>query len=188
MKDKILEHFKTGYGSSPHEISEEEVQLLIKHDCECDDCNKSIFDLDDFPDMDVDKDEVLCEDCYKEEYRDYCPICEEDYWKNELPDEFPKEPFFYIGTRARSGIYHAKEFPVFRGAIGGLGPTHIYWENVELVCTMEDFLAVEDPGLVTEFSDQWKAFLEDDKEEYAEFIGSCCYGIALKIHNERKEK
>ena len=183
MTEKIKKHFETEYSSSPVDVGEDEIQLLIKHDCECDNCGTSIFELNDFPERDIEKDEVLCENCYNEEYRDYCPICEESYEKSDLPDEFPKSPFYYIGTQAKSGIYHALSWPVFCAATGGLGTTYINWESVELVCTMEDFQAVNDPNLVTEFSDKWKAFLEDNKCEYAGFIGSCCYGVALKISN-----
>jgi len=186
MKEKILKHFKTEYSSSPHPINEDEMQLLIKHDCKCDNCGESIFELDDFPNISTEKSKVLCEDCYSEEYRDYCPICEDSYWKNDLPDEFPKSPFYYIGTQSKSGIYHALDWPVFCAATGGLGETYINWENVELVCSMEDFQSINDPTMVTEFSDKWKSFLEDNEYESAEFIGPCCYNVALKILNEKK--
>lgn len=75
LKDKIVNHAKTEYNSSPHRFDDAQIQLIIEHDCECDHCGKSIFELDDFPDVSVERKEVLCEECYDEEYRTTCPIC-----------------------------------------------------------------------------------------------------------------
>lgn len=50
LKDKIVNHAKTEYNSSPYEFDDEQIQLIIEHDCECDHCGKSIFELDDFTD------------------------------------------------------------------------------------------------------------------------------------------
>ncbi len=49
LKDKIVNHAKTEYNSSPHRFDDAQIQLIIEHDCECDHCGKSIFELDDFP-------------------------------------------------------------------------------------------------------------------------------------------
>ena len=181
MKKKILEHFKNKYSSSPIEVNEKEIQLIINKDCECDNCRVSIFELYDFPDINIDEKEVLCEECYYQRYRDICCICEESYELSDLPDEFPKSPFYYIGTQKKSGIYHALQYPIFSAACGGLGETYIWWNSVEFVCSMEDFLKLHDPELRCDFSEKWKEFLEDDYIEYADYIGSCCYEKALEI-------
>ena len=49
MKDKIIEHGLKRYSSSPQEFNDEEVELIIKHNCICDYCSESIFDMWDFP-------------------------------------------------------------------------------------------------------------------------------------------
>lgn len=184
MKNKILEHFKKEYSSSPIEVNEKEIQLLIELDCECANCGESIFKLDDFPNIDVEKKEVLCEECYDQRYRASCVICEESYELSDLPDEFPKSPFYYIGNQKKSGIYHALQYPVFSAACGGLGYTYIWWDSLEFVCSMEDFLKSHDPELRFDFSEKWKEFLEDKSVEYADYIGPCCYEEALKISKE----
>ena len=58
LKDKIVNHAKTEYNSSPHRFDDAQIQLIIEHDCECDHCGKSIFELDDFPDVSVERKEV----------------------------------------------------------------------------------------------------------------------------------
>ena len=88
MKDKIIEHAKTKFSSSPIEYSDEELDLIIEHSCECDDCGESFFEMDDFPDISIENDEVLCEDCYFDKYRDTCIICEESYEKEDVSDYF----------------------------------------------------------------------------------------------------
>ena len=88
MKDKIIEHAKTKFSSSPIEYSDEELNLIIEHSCECDDCGESFFEMDDFPDISIENDEVLCEDCYFDKYRDTCIICEESYEKEDVSDYF----------------------------------------------------------------------------------------------------
>lgn len=88
LKDKIVNHAKTEYSSSPYEFDDEQIQLIIEHDCECDHCGKSIFELDDFPCVSIERKEVLCEDCYDEEYRTTCPICEESWEIDEMTDYF----------------------------------------------------------------------------------------------------
>lgn len=183
MKNKILEHYKSEYSSSPIEVDEEEIKLLIEHDCECDNCGESIFEMDDFPEINIDEKEVLCENCYDQKYRDTCVICEEVYDLSDLPTEFPKSPFYYIGTQNKSGIYHALNWPVFSAATGGLGDTYIWWDSVEFICSIEDFLKSHDPELKYDFSEKWKEFLKDGSIEYADFIGPCCYNEALKISN-----
>ena len=81
MKAKIKEHYKTEYSSSESmlEITDEEIDFIIKHDCKCDYCSNSIFEMDDFPELIEQDDDLMCEDCYDEEYRMICPICESSY-------------------------------------------------------------------------------------------------------------
>mgnify|MGYP000605216070 CR=1 FL=1 len=55
LKDKIVNHAKTEYSSSPYEFGDEHIQLIIDHDCECDHCGKSIFELDDFPYVSIER-------------------------------------------------------------------------------------------------------------------------------------
>lgn len=81
MKQKIKNHYKTEYSSSGPEltISDDEIDFIIKHDCKCSTCGKSIFEMWDFPELIVNDDELRCEDCYDEDYLAICPICESSY-------------------------------------------------------------------------------------------------------------
>ncbi len=115
LKDKIVNHAKTEYSSSPYEFGDEHIQLIIDHDCECDHCGKSIFELDDFPYVSIERKEVLCEDCYDEEYRTTCPICEESCEIDEMTDYFfiSKSNSKEVGKP--SGIYKMLERPFYYG-------------------------------------------------------------------------
>ena len=81
MRQKIKDHYKTEYSSSEAglTISDDEIDFIIKHDCKCSTCGDSIFEVQDFPELVVNDDELRCEDCYDEDYRAICPICESYY-------------------------------------------------------------------------------------------------------------
>jgi len=188
MKEKIKLWFAEKYSSSPKEISNEKIEFILKKDCECDDCLESIFKMDDFPEIDIENNELLCEDCYEEKYIESCIICDEIYYSNELSNEFPKSPFYYIGVQNKPGIYHALSYPVFSAATGGLGDTYIWWNNVEFICSIEDFLNSYDPKFESDLSEKWKTFIENINIEFGDFIGPCCYEIALEIQNLKKKE
>lgn len=82
MRQKIKDHYKTEFSSSNNgmlEITDEEIDFIIKHDCKCYGCSKSIFEMDDFPELLTEADELICEQCYDEDYTMTCPICEDSY-------------------------------------------------------------------------------------------------------------
>jgi hypothetical protein len=62
-----------------NEWTDEELEFVIKKNCTCDSCGEGVEELDDFPELLIEKDELLCEDCYSEKYRKICPICENYY-------------------------------------------------------------------------------------------------------------
>ena len=115
LENKIVNHAKTGYNSSPYEFDPQQIQLIIEHDCECDHCGKSIFELNDFPDVSVERKEVLCEDCYDEEYRTTCPICEESWEIEEMTDYFFISKANSKEVRSPSGIYKIMKRPFYYG-------------------------------------------------------------------------
>lgn len=79
MRDKIKEHYKSGFSSSPIEVTEAEIDFIIKNECKCYNCDKSIFEINDFPELLIKDNELRCEECYSEDYRPTCPICENGY-------------------------------------------------------------------------------------------------------------
>ncbi len=115
MKDKIIEHGKNGYSSSPHDFSDDELDLIIKHNCDCDNCGKSIFEMYDFPEVLTDKDELLCEECYDDEYRTVCPLCEESCEKEDMTE------YFFITKETSKlvykpiGMYKILKYPFYYG-------------------------------------------------------------------------
>lgn len=115
LKERILEHYEKGFSSSPVEIEKENLQLLIKEDCECSRCAKSVFEMWDFPEFR--NDEVLCEECNDELYRSICPCCEESYDVEDESDYFVinEELSKEIGKKA--GVYKILSKPFFYGNI-----------------------------------------------------------------------
>lgn len=101
--------------SSPSELSNYKISVLKKHDCCCDSCGKSIFEMDDFPQ--VKRSEVLCEYCEREKYFETCPICEEYFEKpKKTTDEFviiSKESVKEYGMNVKPGFYQVLEHPYF---------------------------------------------------------------------------
>lgn len=79
MRNKIKEHYKSAFSSSPIELEDKEIDFIIKNECKCYMCDKSIFDMDDFPELLKEDNEVRCEECYGDDYRTICPICEDSY-------------------------------------------------------------------------------------------------------------
>jgi recombinational DNA repair protein RecR len=130
--DKILLHYKTKYSSSPVEISSSEIKIIIKNKCECWRCSKSIFEMDDFPN--IKNNTVYCEDCYSEEFETVCPICEEIFEKAEKASDY----YFVVSKEAskicfvKPGIYKAKFFPIFYGnCVTGFDA--FFEDNIELI-------------------------------------------------------
>jgi len=115
LRNKIINHAKTEYSSSPYEFDDNQIELIIEHDCECDNCGKSIFQLDDYPNVNIERKEVLCEDCYDESYRTFCPICEESFEIEEMPDYFFISRANSKHTRKPCGIYKILERPFYYG-------------------------------------------------------------------------
>ena len=133
MKNKIREHYKAKYCSSPVEISEDEIDFIIKQECQCSHCSEDIFDLDDFPKLLIEDDEIMCEQCYSEKYRDTCSICEESYdTKDFTTDYIVISEEDSHETRKKPGIYKILSRPYFYGNIL-TGFEGIFDNSIELV-------------------------------------------------------
>ena len=139
-KDKILEQYKSGFSSSPIEVSDEEIELLIKNNCACEYCGTSIFELYDFPNftdsfIDISEtNEVICEECFEDNYKETCLICEEWF----ISPQNPKEHHFVICEKTekeegiKAGIYQVLDYPFFVGATG-FGFQYLFDNSVKLV-------------------------------------------------------
>lgn len=114
--EKIREIYRSGYQSSPIGLSDKNIRLLISHNCECDNCNKSIFELEDFPNLL--RGEVLCEECWREKYMLTCPICENYFEKALKPKDevviISKEAVCGYDMNIKPGFYQVKEWPYYR--------------------------------------------------------------------------
>ena len=118
MKNKILEHYKSNFDSSPVELEDKEINFIIAHDCQCDYCGKSIFEMDDFPNLLIEDGDLMCEECYDEEYYATCPICEESYdTRNFTSDHIVIAEDLAKETGKEPGIYKILERPFFFGDI-----------------------------------------------------------------------
>lgn len=116
MRAEIVQKYNSGYQSSPIEITESEIRLLKRHSCSCDNCGKSIFELEDFPNLR--RGEVICEDCWKDKYMLTCPICEEYFEKARKPKDeviiISKESIDEYQMGVKPGFYQIKEWPYYR--------------------------------------------------------------------------
>lgn len=128
--EKILEQYKKIFST---EVTEEEIDILIKNNCECCRCSTSLFEMDDFPE--IHNGYVYCEDCYKEEFMDTCPICEEYFTKATCPEEekiiVTKWASRELGLE-KAGFYQVKEYPYTFGDI--LSGVHsLFNDSLELI-------------------------------------------------------
>ena len=115
LRSKIIDHSKKEYSSSPHEYDNEQVDLIIKHDCKCDHCNTSIFELNDFPEALTEQNELLCEDCYDNEYRTVCPLCEESWEKDDMTEYFFITKEVSKKVHKPIGLYKILQYPFYYG-------------------------------------------------------------------------
>ncbi|MDR1884284.1 MAG: hypothetical protein LBR26_16110 [Prevotella sp.] len=113
MKQKILDYYKEHYGSSPVDVDKDEINTLIKHECRCDSCLESIFDLNDYPNVSVERDEVLCEECYDEQYMTRCPVCEESYREDDMTGYFFISKKISKEIHTPPGMYKILKYPFY---------------------------------------------------------------------------
>ncbi|MBP1614517.1 MAG: hypothetical protein H6Q13_1965 [Bacteroidetes bacterium] len=115
IKEQIRVHAHSGYSSSPHEFTDEQLDFIIAHDSQCDNCGKSIYEMCDFPEVLIDKDELLCEECYDDEYRTTCPLCEEYYEKEDMTDYFFITKDISKQVHKPVGMYKILKYPFYYG-------------------------------------------------------------------------
>lgn len=86
----------------------EELDFIIKKKCTCDDCGASVEELSDFPELLIEEDELLCEECYGQKYRKLCPICENTYDIIDGESEYSiKTEEDALLENEKAGIYHS---------------------------------------------------------------------------------
>lgn len=132
-EQKIKDHYRDNYSSSPIKVKLSEMRILLECKCECYNCGASIFEMEDFPEI-VDE-KVFCEDCYKREYLTTCIICEEYYNKPRTPKQtlliITKETAADLGIK-QAGFYQVKKYPFFLAATG-FGVEHIFADSIKLL-------------------------------------------------------
>lgn len=146
MRQKIKDHYKTGYSSSEAglTISDDEIDFIIKHDCKCSTCGESIFEMWDFPELIVNDDELRCEGCYNEEYRRTCPICEDSYdiYDGESEHEVIVEGdedynFEYPGIYKNGQLIVPIKINEFKKIKVGESYTQVYSDKICLGCVVK---------------------------------------------------
>lgn len=161
-----------------YSFTKAELKIIRENDLKCSGCGENIFELQDFPV--IKDDNVFCEDCYDDEYRDICPLCQDSYENDNVQcEQFPKSPFYYGVKEDRrlksyhpQGVYEAINYPIFIGATGGLGETMIQWDNVRLICTKEEYLKLN-------------PYSKEAFEGGAEFICNECWSLAKRIKDNK---
>lgn len=108
LRNLIREKYKK-YATSKHNVDDSDIDLIIKHNCKCDDCGESIFNMWDYPEIlhknETHYEELLCEECYNESYRDLCVICEESYDTYDGESEYKVIPKEEAESDEIPGIY-----------------------------------------------------------------------------------
>lgn len=120
-KKQIELWYKEKYQSSPIQVSSKEIKTILSSECNCSSCGKSIFELDDYPNVNVKESEVLCEYCYKDKYMETCPLCEDYFEKATKPEEqiliISKEAIEEYDIDIKPGFYQVKKWPYHYGNI-----------------------------------------------------------------------
>lgn len=113
IRSKIIRHAAKEYSSSPHTYTGAQLDVLIENGCQCTNCGESIFEMDDFPS--VRNGSTFCEECEREEFEQYCPICEESFEKPEQPKDcrFVLSTSQAEGLGMKPGIYQVEKFPFY---------------------------------------------------------------------------
>jgi hypothetical protein len=76
-KKRFEKKFQSKFQSKFNKIlSEEELEFILKNDCECNSCQINIQKLESPPIINIEKDILLCEICYEEEHKIFCNICD----------------------------------------------------------------------------------------------------------------
>lgn len=143
LKEKIRNHFEKEFSSSPVDIDETEVDIVIASECQCDSCGQSVFEMDDFP---VFRDgEFLCEHCEIEKYYSTCPICQDHFEHATCAADFKllisKEAIEEFRMEIAAGFYLTKEWPFYYGNCV-TGFDGVFENSLELVreCDIESML------------------------------------------------
>lgn len=100
---------KTTYQSwkNGNEWTDDEIEFIIKKDCTCDECGENVEEFNDFPELLIEEDELLCEECYGQKYRVICPICENSYdIKDGESDYSVKNEYDAREENEPAGIYY----------------------------------------------------------------------------------
>ena len=79
MKREDLKKITYQSWQNGNEWTDDEIEFIIKKDCTCDECGESVEEFNDFPELLIQEDELLCDECYGQKYRVICPICEDSY-------------------------------------------------------------------------------------------------------------
>lgn len=165
-----------GWKKQPDSCSftSQECKIIRKCDYKCCYCGTNIFELDDFPEFE--DGDVVCENCFTQNFEKICVFCEESYRKDENKEmEFPKSAFYYDinDDEHKKGIYESLAYPVFSAAVGGVGTTLIDWDNVRLVVSKKEYLK-DNPAMKGKF------------DGGAEFICKGCYQQAKELRDKIK--
>lgn len=88
MNKEDLRKIKYSSWQGSNEWTEEELDFILGKECVCGDCEKGVEELNDFPNLSIEKDELLCEYCYTDRYFEICPICENHYSTEDGESDF----------------------------------------------------------------------------------------------------
>lgn len=132
--EKIRAHYAKEYSSSPHDVDDDDIRIIIEQDCRCSQCAKSIFELYDFPS--IQDGQVWCEDCDRNEHYTYCPICENDYENPTIEGGdylvISKQAIDNYGINAKPGFYKVLRYPYYRACLVG-GFESLFEDAIELI-------------------------------------------------------
>lgn len=129
----------------------------------CEYCGRELYDWELEEPHHDEQGAIMCDDCYDDNYRNICQLCEESYEKPTAPEEL----FFIVSKETASsvafnpikpGIYQTISWPYFMGSTFGF--EMLFEDSIKLIreCDINSMLSK----------------LYDSKEIGADEICPCC--------------
>lgn len=173
LKNRLTGLFLSGFSSSPRDIDQREIEIIIASDCQCFSCGVDIFEMDDFP-IFIDG-QMYCEQCELDKFYSTCSICE-NYYETPAPKEeiiiISKESIEEYGMKIKPGFYKVLKYPYFYGDIVS-GFSGLFDNTLELIkeVNINSMIYKLHPGRV--------------KKKIS--AGDCCHDCMMKYTAQTKQ-
>lgn len=158
LDNKFIKAYEKAHG---FKFSDEEKTYMLEQNYCCDHCGSDFKEtMEDFV---VKENRLFCDNCHRDIYLELCRMCENLDDKSAFNTYFAISKYGEKCTGLKMGIYQALEYPVFSSAVGGLGSTFIFKDNIKLLRECD---------------------IDEQTIQGAEFICDCCAEKLSKIEKK----